>query len=289
MVRFIGVRNDNRCTVGYYQPGVTTDVVVTLAVAGPVDVDDFTLTLPAAFSNGDTILLLPQQGSTLPEGWEVGTLYTLDETTTDVFTLIDPQGTLAEPETDGSGAVRVLKVTELVNSKSVAKSHEYEWGYRGFNPQQLAYDLLVQTDVLWNEEPEPVARSYTVAQENYVQFANEVTANLPHDQWEMDYREPVAWLERNITVTADFTVSSVAGNVNTTVFQFYPLVTGYNLQYIWGFGDGNGSTAKEPTHTYTTDDKRFTVTLTVRNSVQYDQRFREDYLTIGDPPTVILA
>lgn len=290
MIQFIGARNDTSCTVGYYDTSDPTDAAVTLGAGGAVDINNFTLTLPSAYSNGDTVLLVPVESSTLPTGWLEGTLYTLDETTTDVYLLLDRQGNAIEPETTGTGRMQVIAITELVNSRSIAKANEYEWGYVGFNPQQLAYDLIVQTDVLWDTTiTVPNARTYAIAQNNYEQFAAEMIAKLPHDRWTLDYTSIVAWLERNITVTADFAVSSVAGNVTTTVFTFYPLVTGYNLEYIWGFGDGTGSTDKQPTHSYSTDDKRYTITLSVRNSMQFDTRFREEYITIGDPPLVVLA
>lgn len=291
MVTFIGVRNDERCTVGYYTPGAATDFTGQLSGAPIVDVDNFTITLSSAFDGGDTVVLVPLDGCTLPTPWTEGTLYTLQQgVSSDLFFLLDRTGTMVPPTAAGAGRMRVIKITELENSRSIAKANEYEWGYIGFNPQQLAYDLIVQTDVLWNINiTEPTPESFAFAQSKYEDFAMDVVAKFPHKFWTLDYKNVVAWLERNIQVTADFAVSSVAGNVNTTTFVYYPLVSGYNLEYIWGFGDGGSSNDEQPTHVYTTDDKRFTVTLSVRNSWQFDSRFREDYITIGDPPAVVLA
>lgn len=284
MTRFLGVRNDTRCSVGYYDE--TDPVGLTVNLASAVDLGDYTLTLNGSFVSNDTVVIQPAESAVMPSGWNSGTLYTLTHVTGSAFTLHEAVGgALVDPVTLGSGTANVLIVTKLPTKPSVAKAHEWEWGYKGFNPKQLAFDLLVYADGAGS----PTAKTYTIAQEHHTAFADEVVALLPHDGWEMDKAAIVGWLERTIPVTADFAVSSTAGIVSSTSFTYYPLTTGYNLTYVWNFGDGGTSTSETPTHTYTVDDKRYTVALTVKNSYSFDTRLREEWITIGDPPDIVLA
>jgi len=284
MTRFVGVRNAERCWVGSYNEAAPTES--TFDCASDVDIGAYSVTLTGDVADGDVVYLIPLTGAVLPSGYLAGTFYKAVLISGDEFQLATADGgSTIDPVAVGSGTCRVRKVVPLPTKPCIAKAYEWEWGYKGFNPRQLAYDLLVEVDGVGT----PTSKTYTIAQEQHVSFADEIVATLPHDGWEMDKSAFVGWLERTIAVTADFAVSSTSGVVTSTTFTYYPLVTGYNLTYVWNFGDGGTSTSESPTHNYTVDDKRYTVSLTVKNSYAYDTRLREEWITIGDPPDIVIA
>jgi PKD repeat protein/Zn-dependent protease len=55
------------------------------------------------------------------------------------------------------------------------------------------------------------------------------------------------------------------------------------LRYLWDFGDGSSSTEQNPTHTYATNGK-YSVSLTVTNSLGQDKKTLPDLIAVGDPP-----
>jgi len=284
MTRFVGVRNADRCWVGSYNE--LAPVQSTFNCSSNVDIGAYSIELTGDVEDGDTVYLLPRSNCVLPSGFQAGTFYLASLISGSDFQLNTADGAeVIDPVAVGSGSCVVRKVTPLPTKPCIAKAYEWEWGYKGFNPRQLAYDLLVEVDGAGT----PTSKTYTIAQEQHVSFADEIIATLPHDGWEMDKNAFVGWLERTITVTADFAVSSTSGTVTSTTFTYYPLVTGYNLTYVWNFGDGGTSTSESPTHSYSVDDKRYTVSLTVKNSYAYDTRLREEWITIGDPPDIVIA
>lgn len=82
---------------------------------------------------------------------------------------------------------------------------------------------------------------------------------------------------------AGFTLSPINGVVNQTVFTFTDRSTGPITTRSWSFGDGNSSTATNPTHTYGAPGV-FTVTLTVGNGTIISTATRNLVVTTADAP-----
>lgn len=82
---------------------------------------------------------------------------------------------------------------------------------------------------------------------------------------------------------ADFYSATQSGTVPLRV-SFYDRSEGtLPLRYLWDFGDGSTSLEQTPTHTYTTNGK-YTVSLTVTNSLGQDTRTLPGFIAVGDPP-----
>jgi gliding motility-associated-like protein len=74
------------------------------------------------------------------------------------------------------------------------------------------------------------------------------------------------YIKTNNGVVANFTHSTASGCKLPITINFTNTSTGSGtLSYLWNFGDGNTSTAANPTHTYNSTGN-FTVTLTVTSS-----------------------
>lgn len=82
---------------------------------------------------------------------------------------------------------------------------------------------------------------------------------------------------------ADFTISTTSGNIPLTVF-FSDLSTGDPTNWSWQFGDGAGSNAQNPSHTYTLAGT-YSVSLTVTNTNGTHRQTYTDLLVVSDPTT----
>lgn len=89
--------------------------------------------------------------------------------------------------------------------------------------------------------------------------------------WKLDIAE-------NTTPTADFKAEPTEVCANQSV-QFTDESIGNPTSWSWDFGDGNTSTAQNPSHTYTTSGT-YTVKLTATNSTGNDTETKTDYITI---------
>lgn len=81
-------------------------------------------------------------------------------------------------------------------------------------------------------------------------------------------------------VTADFTGTPTSGDAPLDV-SFTDQSSGAS-SWSWDFGDGNTSSAQNPTHTYTTAGV-YTVTLTASNACGSDTQTKVDYITVNEP------
>jgi PKD repeat protein len=85
---------------------------------------------------------------------------------------------------------------------------------------------------------------------------------------------------------ADFSGTPTSGESPLTV-QFNDVSTGFvnPVTYFWDFGDGNTSTERNPSHTYTTDtSENYTVSVNVTgNYGQTGSMIKSDYITIEIP------
>ncbi len=80
------------------------------------------------------------------------------------------------------------------------------------------------------------------------------------------------YIRTNNGVIANFTNSSPTGCKLPITINFTNTSTGSGtLSNLWNFGDGNTSTATNPTHTYNSTGN-FTVTLTVTSSADHNQQ-----------------
>ena len=79
---------------------------------------------------------------------------------------------------------------------------------------------------------------------------------------------------------AAFTASTTSGDAPLDV-DFTDQSSNTPTTWSWNFGDGNTSTAQNPSHTYTTAGT-FTVELTVSNAHGSDVEQKIDYITVND-------
>ena len=82
----------------------------------------------------------------------------------------------------------------------------------------------------------------------------------------------------------DFYASMQSGTSPLRVSFFYRSEGTRPLQYLWDFGDGAISSEQNPTHTYAKNGK-YTVRLTVTNSLGQDTKSLPGYIAVGDPPS----
>lgn len=90
-------------------------------------------------------------------------------------------------------------------------------------------------------------------------------------------------------VSAAFTVSPGTGTAGSTTFTFTDQSTGPVASWQWSFGDGSGSSARHPSHVYSSAGT-YSVTLTVFGS-SGQQSSRTQQLAVGSPasPAVTTA
>lgn len=86
---------------------------------------------------------------------------------------------------------------------------------------------------------------------------------------------------------ADFAGSPESGTAPLTV-SFTDLSTNAPESWQWTFGDGAGSTARNPSHAYTTPGL-YTVTLKAANPDGTDTKAREEYIAVAAPPVPPVA
>ncbi|MBA2385356.1 MAG: PKD domain-containing protein [Actinobacteria bacterium] len=81
--------------------------------------------------------------------------------------------------------------------------------------------------------------------------------------------------------TADFSATPTSGTAPLAV-TFTDRSLGAPTQWLWDFGDGSGSTAKSPSHTYAAPGL-YTVALTVTNQSGTDTKRVPDYVSVSPP------
>jgi len=86
-----------------------------------------------------------------------------------------------------------------------------------------------------------------------------------------------------VAPTADFAGTPTSG-VYPLAVQFTDLSTGDPTAWSWTFGDGGGSSAQNPGHTYTAAGT-YTVTLVAGNAQGSDTATRTGYITVTEPGT----
>ena len=82
-----------------------------------------------------------------------------------------------------------------------------------------------------------------------------------------------------IPPTASFTGTPTTGAVPLTV-QFTDTSNGSPMSWNWSFGDGSYSTARNPSHTYSTNGT-YTVSLNATNSAGSNTATRANYITVS--------
>lgn len=85
-------------------------------------------------------------------------------------------------------------------------------------------------------------------------------------------------------VIVDFTASVTSGCVPLNVLFTNLSSTTENDSYLWDFGNGSTSSAKEPQTTYLSAGE-FTVTLTITNEIESQSTTKELYIQVGEKPT----
>jgi len=91
-----------------------------------------------------------------------------------------------------------------------------------------------------------------------------------------------AYINVGDVVDANFTASPTSGNPPLRV-DFTDTSTGSPTSWSWDFGDGNTSSAQNPTHTYVSGGV-YNVSLTVENAISTDTLERTDYISVGTLP-----
>ncbi|MBU1488104.1 PKD domain-containing protein, partial [bacterium] len=81
------------------------------------------------------------------------------------------------------------------------------------------------------------------------------------------------------TVSADFSATATVGCAPLTV-DFSDSSTGDVLSYLWSFGDGDTSTAQDPSHLYN-NPGAYTVSLTVSDTCGTDTETKTGYITVN--------
>lgn len=78
---------------------------------------------------------------------------------------------------------------------------------------------------------------------------------------------------------ANFTATPTSGNASLSV-SFIDNSTGSPISWRWSFGDGTYSTSRNTSHTYTNEGK-YSVSLTVRNSTTSNTTTKSSYINVG--------
>lgn len=280
-IRYEGFRREDGCLVVWWddrsvwQRDLTPD---STAVGG-----DGELYLPAhGLSATDQLVVRDPIDWGIPADLATGIAYGVKVLDADHLVLLDPVHrrpvTIRERI---NHALTLQRVRVLDSGRNIARAIEPEWGYPGFNPTQLAHDLLLQTMTLTGMDK---AR-YQLARSLATEFMTEQVSQLPHPGWVLEQSAIEGWLEERVVISLDFTASKTRIQQGDTV-EFQALVNGYNVDYTWDFGDGGTSTESNPSYTFDRLNDAFcSVTLTVRNGAKYAIRRKADYIRIGDPPT----
>lgn len=123
--------------------------------------------------------------------------------------------------------------------------------------------------------------------ENYMDYSDEDCMNMfTHDQIEimraMLLGPRVTLLEgaQLAAPQCQFTASTTTATTNQPI-QFTDLSSGGISEWYWAFGDGEGSTLQNPTHSYAAAGT-YSVSLSVINSVGDDFELKESYITVSD-------
>ncbi|MGA1280619.1 MAG: PKD domain-containing protein [Candidatus Nanopelagicaceae bacterium] len=237
------------------------------ATSHPFNTDDRVFLVPGVVANIDVSISFE---SILPTGFYYGILYYVNSVNANTFTLrYQKGGDDVVPTAIGSGDFLVVKATELVPSRW-KEGGQHEWGYPGAWPMGLAYDLLA--DARGNGSP--TLGDYTAIKSLAATFHDEVVAYLPHDHWQLSRTEVQAWISSNTTPVAEFAASRREITAGGTV-TFTNLSSGYNLSYLWDFGNGTTSTSESPTATYAAAGT-FTVRLAVYQTDLPSRSFYEE-------------
>ncbi len=90
-----------------------------------------------------------------------------------------------------------------------------------------------------------------------------------------------------VAPVAAFSSDTTSGTAPLTV-NFTDQSSGSPTSWSWDFGDGNVSTAQNPSHTYEVVGT-YTVSLTVSNDVGSDTVTQTDYVTVSEPGSAAVA
>lgn len=236
---------------------VSTTTGIFTATAHPFNTNDRVFLLPGQVANADPTLTFEQ---VLPTGLHYGILYYVNDTGANTFTLrYQVGGDDVIPTAVGSGNFLVIAAIELVPSRW-REGGQHEWGYPGAWPMGLAQDLLADA----RGAGSPTIGDAVAVKSLVANFHDEVVAYLPHDHWQMSREEVQAWISANTNPVAEFVANKRKIAVNGTV-NFTNLSSGYNLSYVWDFGNGTTSTIASPIATYTAAGT-YPVRLTVYQS-----------------------
>ncbi|HNQ69327.1 MAG TPA: PKD domain-containing protein, partial [Bacteroidales bacterium] len=82
--------------------------------------------------------------------------------------------------------------------------------------------------------------------------------------------------------------TDVISGCNELIVHFTDLSTNNPIAWAWNFGDGGTSDAQNPVHTYT-EPGTYTVTLEVENATDSDTEIIENFITIGESPTLEMS
>lgn len=280
-IRYEGLRRDDACLVVWWDERTLLERDLTLdsaTVSGKGE-----LFIPRhRLSDNDRVVFDDPLNIGLARGLEAGRAYFVRVLDEDHIELLDD--VLKRPVTIEDRRmvpIRLRRVRVLENNRNIANAIEQEWGYEGRNPEQLAYDLLLQTMTQTGADK----RRYQLALTLATEFMRRRISLLPHHHWQLEQSEIEAWLENTVPLSVEFSASKTRIRKGETV-SFKALANGFNLTFLWDFGDGGTSTEANPTYTFDRlDDSFCTVTLTVENGDKYAIRRRADYIRIGDPPT----
>lgn len=100
-----------------------------------------------------------------------------------------------------------------------------------------------------------------------------------------DYQQNTVQKTDYITVlvpmVADFVANTIVGWTGQTI-QFTDLTTSNPDTWLWGFGDGQGSTVQNPSHVFS-QEGYYTISLTANNLYQSSTVIKTNYLYIREP------
>ncbi|HOZ30582.1 MAG TPA: PKD domain-containing protein, partial [Bacteroidales bacterium] len=82
--------------------------------------------------------------------------------------------------------------------------------------------------------------------------------------------------------------ADVTNGCNELIVQFTDLSSNTPTSWTWDFGDGATSDIQNPMHTYT-EQGSYTVTLSVENDIDSDTETLEDYIYLGESPSIEMS